>query len=195
MFATWVLLDLEDRLQGLGKDLKDFGLPIPSDQERAVVMAYDASMMRRNALPRILREEMCYDRGEQTAAGNAHYEMLTEGQRAVTDHVLDSIQRGESAAIFVHANAGCGKTFTFNTMLEMVRGQGHVALAVAQSGIAATLLQGGRTAHSRFRLPLDPRPTSTCSFSAQSDTAKLIREAYCFGWRLPTNIACHSSSQ
>lgn len=176
-----MLLDIEDRLQGLGKELKDYGLPDPSHAARQSIMALDASMTR-NALPRVLREEMCYDRGEQTTAGNAHYEVLTNGQRIVTDHVLDCIQRGQPAAIFVHANAGCGKTFMFNTMLEKVRGQGHVALAVAQSGIAATLLRGGRTAHSRFHLPLDPKPTSTCNYSAQSDTAKLIREAKLILW-------------
>lgn len=31
----------------------------------------------------------------------------------------------------------------------------HIALAVASSGIAATLLSGGHTAHSYFKLPWD----------------------------------------
>jgi len=41
-------------------------------------------------------------------------------------------------------------------------------LAVASSGIAATLLAGGRTAHSTFKLPL--------TVSLQKDSACFIRE-------------------
>jgi hypothetical protein len=36
----------------------------------------------------------------------------------------------------------------FNTILAKVRSQGNIALAVASSGIAALLLDDGRTAHS-----------------------------------------------
>ncbi len=36
-----------------------------------------------------------------------------------------------------------------------LRLSGKVALAVASSGIAATLLSGGRTAHNRFKLTID----------------------------------------
>ena len=34
------------------------------------------------------------------------------------------------------------------TLLSIVRGMGKIALAVASSGVAAELLEGGRTAHS-----------------------------------------------
>lgn len=40
-------------------------------------------------------------------------------------------------------------------LLAQIRSSGKVALAVASSGIAATLLSGGRTAHSTFKLPLN----------------------------------------
>ena len=183
VLATWVLMDIENRLQGmpLSKELRDFGLPHPSDEAREEVMELDARLRRRN-LPRILREELSYDEDEQAEAAHAHRQMLTEAQAAVTDYVLESIENDQPASVFVHANAGCGKTFTFNTMLESVRAKGHVALAVASSGIAATLMQGGRTAHSRFRLPLKPTTTSMCTFSAQSDTAQLLKLAKLIVW-------------
>ncbi len=40
-------------------------------------------------------------------------------------------------------------------LLVNVRKQIKIAVAVASSGIAATLLPGGRTPHSTFKLPLD----------------------------------------
>ncbi|WMV58288.1 hypothetical protein MTR67_051673 [Solanum verrucosum] len=38
-----------------------------------------------------------------------------------------------------------------------VRSKGFIALATATSGVAASVLPGGRTAHSRFKLPIDIR--------------------------------------
>jgi len=46
------------------------------------------------------------------------------------------------------------KTFLINLLLAKVRYGGKIALAVASSGIAATLLVGARTAHYTFKLPL-----------------------------------------
>ena len=57
----------------------------------------------------------------------------------------------------VFVKGGTGKTFLLNTILSYVRQSGEIALATASSGIAATLLKLGRTAHSRFRLPIPPR--------------------------------------
>ncbi|GES92234.1 uncharacterized protein LOC112184611 [Rhizophagus clarus] len=42
----------------------------------------------------------------------------------------------------------------FNMILAKVRLNHKIALAVASSGIAALLLDGGRTAHSRFKIPI-----------------------------------------
>jgi len=56
-------------------------------------------------------------------------------------------------SIFLDAPGGTGKAFLINLLLAQIKGK--VALAVASSGIAATLLSGGRTAHSTFKLPLN----------------------------------------
>ncbi|POM77520.1 LOW QUALITY PROTEIN: Helitron helicase-like protein [Phytophthora palmivora] len=67
-------------------------------------------------------------------------------------------------------------------MLAKIRLEGGIAVAVASSGIAATLLTGGRTAHSMFRIPLKPNEHSTCGISKQSQKAKLIRQARLIIW-------------
>lgn len=44
---------------------------------------------------------------------------------------------------FIDAPGGTGKTYTINTFLNYVRGQGDIGLASAFSGVAALLLKGG----------------------------------------------------
>ncbi|KAG6969083.1 hypothetical protein JG687_00003424 [Phytophthora cactorum] len=60
--------------------------------------------------------------------------------------------------------------------------QGRIALAVAGSGIAAQLLTGDRTAHSTYRLSLDPHETSTCNFGVRSSEAALLKRTSLIVW-------------
>ncbi|GJZ72575.1 ATP-dependent DNA helicase PIF1-like protein [Tanacetum coccineum] len=53
---------------------------------------------------------------------------------------------------------------------------------VASSGIAALLLEGGRTAHSRFAIPINVVEDSMCHIGADSDLADLIRRAKLIIW-------------
>uniref|UniRef100_A0A0L8I7D2 ATP-dependent DNA helicase n=1 Tax=Octopus bimaculoides TaxID=37653 RepID=A0A0L8I7D2_OCTBM len=55
----------------------------------------------------------------------------------------------------VDSSGGTGKIFVTKLLLTQVRQHKNIALAVAFSGIAATLLPGGRTVHSTFKLPLN----------------------------------------
>ncbi|KAI5414867.1 hypothetical protein KIW84_040354 [Lathyrus oleraceus] len=59
--------------------------------------------------------------------------------------------------------------------MESLRSRGEIVLATASSGITATLLPGGRTVHSRFKIPIDIRPSSICGIQKQKDLANLIR--------------------
>ncbi|CAN1756182.1 ATP-dependent DNA helicase PIF1, partial [Linum perenne] len=63
-----------------------------------------------------------------------------------------------------------------------VRSEGKIALVVASSGIAATLLPGGVTAHSRFRIPLDVDSTSTCTIKKGTSLARLMKSASLIVW-------------
>lgn len=55
-------------------------------------------------------------------------------------------------------------------------------MATATSGVAASIMPGGRTAHSRFKIPLNIYDGASCSFTKQSGTAKLIQEASLIIW-------------
>ena len=83
---------------------------------------------------------------------------------------------------FLNAPGGYGKTFLIEALLSTVRGLGKIALAVASSGIAAGLLEGGRTAHSRFKIPIPINESFVCNISLQSDIAKLIQKTSLIIW-------------
>ncbi len=68
--------------------------------------------------------------------------------------VKNDIKRNNKRVYFVDGPGETGKSFLFNTILALVRSESKIAIAVASSGIAALLLTGGRTAHSRFKIPM-----------------------------------------
>lgn len=55
-------------------------------------------------------------------------------------------------------------------------------MATATSGVAPSIMPGGRTAHSRFKIPLSIEDGASCSFTKQSGTAKLLRMASLILW-------------
>ena len=61
---------------------------------------------------------------------------------------------------------------------------GKIALAVASSGIAATLLEGGKTAHSTFKLPLNPERSDkpVCNISKNTPLAEILQKCTLIVW-------------
>jgi len=72
---------------------------------------------------------------------------------------------------FVDGPGGSGKSFLFEALLHHARGRDEVAMACAWSGLAATLLSGGRTLSSRFGLPV-PLPENAVQYSVTASQAK-----------------------
>ncbi|RGB27125.1 DNA helicase Pif1 like protein, partial [Rhizophagus diaphanus] len=75
---------------------------------------------------------------------------------------------------FIDGPSGTEKTFLYNVLLSTVRSSGNIAVVVASSEIAALLMMGGRTAHSRFKIPLKLNESSTYNISQNSKEARLI---------------------
>ena len=91
--------------------------------------------------------------------------LLTLDQRTAYDAILQLARDETGSIVFLDAPGGTGKTFLLNLLLAKIRLQGDIAIAVASSGIAATLLSGGKTAHSTFKLLLNLHNTDrpTCN--------------------------------
>ena len=65
-------------------------------------------------------------------------------------------------------------------------------VTVASSGVASLLLPGGRTAHSRFKIPIDLDDNSICDIKRGNKLAKLLVETSLIIWdeALMTNKQC-----
>lgn len=87
-----------------------------------------------------------------------------------------AVSAGQGGFFFLDAPGGTGKTFVISLILAEIRSNNGIALAVASSGIA-TLLDGGRTAHSVFKLPLNIQnnPDAVCNIKKQSSMATVLK--------------------
>ncbi len=57
-----------------------------------------------------------------------------------------------------------------------------IVLCVASSGIASLLLPGGRTSHSRLRIPLNLHESSQCNIDKNSELGDLLRQVTLLIW-------------
>ena len=103
-------------------------------------------------------------------------------QKRIIDSVISAVDSQNGGIFFVDGPRGTGKTFVENITLAGVCATGRIALAVATSGIASILLDGGRTAHSRFKIPFDILEDSICNIKAQTALAELLRRTVLIIW-------------
>ena len=169
---------IEEHLALYGCTMVDFAIPPPSP-EAALLPAERAAQEYARELRSPM--EMCKEKAEfDRLALNDDQKSIFEFVRSRVDGAADP---DAATVIYIDGPAGTGKTHVYRKVLHYVRMTGRIALAVAMSGIAALLLPGGRTAHSRFRLPV-PVPLEGCKANVkpQSAAARLIRDAAVLIW-------------
>jgi ATP-dependent DNA helicase PIF1 len=96
--------------------------------------------------------------------------------------IIDVVNNDKGGMFFVYGYGGTGKTYLYKTLIASLRSNKEIVLNVASSGIAALLLEGGRTAHSRFAIPINVVEESICSISVDSDLEELLRMAKLIIW-------------
>ncbi|KAI5699530.1 hypothetical protein M8J75_004357 [Diaphorina citri] len=140
------LVELEDLTLSLaGQPLENYSLPKPVRSAENIISN------------RIYLAELAYDTSTLESFVIEKMPLLNVEQNYVFETVLKSVHSLNICDnfFFLDAPGGTGKTFLINLLLATVRQEGGIAIAVASSGIAATLIAGGRTAHSTFKLPLN----------------------------------------
>ncbi|KAI5428568.1 hypothetical protein KIW84_033531 [Lathyrus oleraceus] len=166
--TNMLLKDLNELLNLHGKKIDDYDLP-----------SLPPNTMDRGAVPSIIQEELAIDIPNEDIESIA---MLNNDQMIAFNTIMNVIVQKHSGVFFVDGPGGTGKTFLYRTLMASLRSRREIVLATASSGIAATLLPGGRTAHSRFKIPIDIQPSSICGIEKQKDLANLIRVAAAIIW-------------
>lgn len=162
---------MDKLLQQSNKHLKDYdGMPL-SHLPWAVA--------EQNPL---ISEQLQYSPEVMANESTLTLQAMNDQQLAAYETILHSVTHSEGKLFFLHGPAGTGKTFTYKALCFALRAQSKIVLCVASSGIAALLLPGGRTSHSRFKIPLEINAQSTCFFSKQADLTALIRAADLIVW-------------
>lgn len=158
-------------LRSIGKSLKNF-LQLPQPP---------ASYLN-HGLNNLILEERNYNLEEMVLDLKKLLSNCNSEQLTVYNAIMDSISQKVGGLFFVYGSGGCGKTYLWKTIISKLRSEGDIVLPVASSGIAATLLPGGRTAHSRFKIPIVLDDFSLCSIGNKSDIAELIKETKLIIW-------------
>ncbi|KAF8087309.1 hypothetical protein N665_0591s0013 [Sinapis alba] len=103
-------------------------------------------------------------------------------QKKIFDEITNAVFTKKRGVFFVYGFGGTGKTFLWRLLSAAVRVRGEICLNVASSGIASLLLEGGRTAHSQFAIPINPDEFSTCKLTPGTDKADLVKAASLIIW-------------
>ncbi|XP_025625167.1 uncharacterized protein [Arachis hypogaea] len=162
------LIEIEQILNSNGKTLREYAtMPFPN-------MDNIHSMRRGSLQNKLILDELRYDRVMLAEQHKQFLSQMTIEQKYVYDQILQAVNSDCGKVFFLYGYGGTGKTFVWNTISAALRSKGQIVLTVASSGIASLLLPGGRTAHSRFAIPLTPDEYSTCNIKQGSPLAELI---------------------
>ncbi|GKB29302.1 DNA helicase, partial [Tanacetum coccineum] len=165
-----VLFDIELMLNSYSKSLEDFGLPAPP-QDMLPLLQNRLLMEETNYNPEVLLKEK-----------NLLIPRLNEDQKLIFNEIVTAVQANVQKLMFIYGHGGTGKTFLWKAITTALRSEEKIVLAVASSGIASLLLPSGRTAHSRFQLPLNLKDESTCHIKKNSQLADLLRRTNLIIW-------------
>lgn len=149
---NYTLVEIEKLLQRNGSSLRRYpSMPLPDE----------ISILEGNN--KLIQEELRYDKALQKSEHNMLISSFTDEQKSVYEEIMDVVDTCVGGVFFVYGYGGTGKTFIWRSLSAALRSRGDIVLNVASSGIASLLLPGGRTAHSRFAIPINIDEDSTCA--------------------------------
>ena len=70
----------------------------------------------------------------------------------------------------------------WKTLSASLCSEGKVVLTIASSGIASLILPGGRTTHSKFKIPVPTLENSVCNIEQGSEASELLKRAELIIW-------------
>ncbi|KAJ0604200.1 putative DNA helicase Pif1, P-loop containing nucleoside triphosphate hydrolase [Helianthus annuus] len=166
-----ILFEIENYLISNGSSLSKF-----------TTMPYPDHHSLRQITNRLINDELSQDTNQLQTEFCRMKEYLTEEQSKVFNEIMHAINSQNGGLFFVYGYGGTGKTFLWKPLASAIRSKGQIVLNVASSGIASLLLSKGRTAHSRFKIPINLTEDSMCHIKPNDDVADLLKEAKLIIW-------------
>jgi RecA-family ATPase len=161
---NYTLAEIERLLRSHGKSMKE---DYPTMPKTDISMIHES----RN---RLIYDEMNYNQQVLEEEHNRLMSTMTAEQRGVYDTIMTRVDANLPGIFFLYGYGGTGKTFIWRSLSSALRSKKEIVLTVASSGIAALLIPGGRTAHSRFGIPIIVDEISTCGIHPKSPLAELV---------------------
>lgn len=152
---------VEQFVEAMGKSLKSFGL-------EHIVEVEDEELRRARAIVDVMDASISQECIE--CRGN-----LNTAQQQAVDVIINHVKQGKPGAFFIDGLGGTRKTFLYKALYVEVRFMNLIVLATATSGIAALNIPSRRTAHSKFKIPIDSDASLACDVPKRSSLAALIR--------------------
>jgi chromosomal replication initiation ATPase DnaA len=131
---------------------------------------------------RLIQEEHSYCADQLMGEAENLINKLNEQQLTAFKSITETVLNDRPGFFFVSGYGGTGKTFLWGAVVAWLRAHQKIVLTVASSGVAALLLPGGRTAHSRFKIPCDLDDSSICDIKRGSMLGELIESASLIIW-------------
>ncbi|KAM0840945.1 hypothetical protein ACQ4PT_059342 [Festuca glaucescens] len=197
-YWTYLAEDIQYRIR---RSLHDDSYNVPDDElrnmlldELSVVFARNGCNILDHALPlksmysndqcenNMIADELSQDCEMLIKTAEAMQEKLNKDQRIAFECIVDRVREDKPGFFFVAGHGGTGKTFLWNALVAYLRGYKRIVLTVASSGVASLLLPGGRTAHSRFKIPIDLDSNGVCDIRKSTMLSSLIESASLIIW-------------
>ena len=147
------------------------------------------SSLKKAGLPQIKEEivtkrvESIFFKGKTSAESNENtYKTLNEDQANIYNTVVESVMENSGNFFFIDAPGGTGKTYLLNAIIEKLTHQNKNVCPTASSGVAAILLKGGGTLHSKMKIPFVISDEMDCNIKRQSKLCSEINKMDLLIW-------------
>ncbi|XP_006577600.1 uncharacterized protein LOC114405111 [Glycine soja] len=108
--------------------------------------------------------------------------MIPDEQASIYNQIVEAVNKDEGDMFFLYGYGGTGKTYIWKTLASSLRADNKIVIMIASSGIASLLLPGGRTAHSKFKIPVPVFEDSTCNIHQGTQLAELLNQTSLIIW-------------
>uniref|UniRef100_A0A0R0KHB5 ATP-dependent DNA helicase n=2 Tax=Glycine subgen. Soja TaxID=1462606 RepID=A0A0R0KHB5_SOYBN len=167
-----VLLEIEQLLQANQRSLRDYpSMPYPEDVNCPAYL--DNSL---------ILAELNYNNEELRSEFEHLFSHMTDEQASIYNQIVEAVNKDEGGMFFLYGYGGTGKTYIWKTLASSLRADNKIVIMMASSGIASLLLPGGRTAHSKFKIPVLVFEDSTCNIHQGTQLAELLNQTSLIIW-------------